>query len=100
MSKEDILITIKKYDSSIAYPTILQELIQRRTKDLPVYKITIAQPARKHGADDSVEVGLSWGDYKIIARGPNKIIGKNLCAFQLLEKLVEDNDFWMVNNKI
>ena len=89
LSREEVREMTRQHDPSVAYPSVLQELIQARTTLLPSYSVTSNSIGGK-----PVEVTARWGSLVVTERGPSKAVGKSRCAFSLLAKLCDEDSFW------
>lgn len=95
MTRDELGSLVEHYDATVVYPSVLQELIQVRTTVLPAYTTAVLHTSP--GSLDAIEVTARWQDILVRARGPNKAAGRSKCAFQLLQKLLQRDEFWVKN---
>lgn len=80
-----------EYDGARVYTSVLQEAVQARAKELPVYGPDQPRAHAKQKLGNPVQVSASWGGVTVFAKDTSKRLAKNRAAFMLLKALVEQN---------
>lgn len=84
----------RNYEEKYSYTTILQEITQAKAKTAPIYRTLSSELVAAGSEDYSVVVEGRWENLIERASGPNRNSSRNKCAFMLLKKLLQIENFW------